>query len=503
MPGIIDVQTVGTSSVKLDSNFEPDYNVKYDKGSESSSINTAASVGGVLQVLGGVGGVRKIRAPASCVIVTMLSVAAALSAIVQAWMMPSMIVSDITPGQAKEVVKTEDSLINKTSADPSIIQRFDKLRDAPVTDLEKTNTGTSISEWKLEAPNIQSENSAGSTQKITIYVYDTKELTAINEEALQCYIHFNELPLWRDEQRPDRAQDAAEIWLHAYFLQHQNRVMEPDQADLLYFPLYLKTAQHCCEKCTKELIPRSIKKRVLGPAYKVLQNSTAFQHHPERHVFACQFWQCAQVLRLHPLLQLELAKAQMLIHELNPRWMGKQDERHAIVVPYVANSWLTEKALSVPHIGKRTHILLGQMTARKDRMRRKMAKFPWGQYNSSFVLIQRSDRTTTLERAQKLAESYVQGMLDAKGCLVVEGDTPTTRRLFDAMAAGCVPVIVSDMIKKHLPFTTQVPWDRIAIWVPEADVGNKGIHAFHEVPCLCNAFAMSLLLFCVHVWILG
>ena len=29
-------------------------------------------------------------------------------------------------------------------------------------------------------------------------------------------------------------------------------------------------------------------------------------------------------------------------------------------------------------------------------------------------------------------------------CLVPRGDTPSSRRLFDAVSAGCIPVIISD-----------------------------------------------------------
>ena len=43
------------------------------------------------------------------------------------------------------------------------------------------------------------------------------------------------------------------------------------------------------------------------------------------------------------------------------------------------------------------------------------------------------------------------GMRNATFCLVLRGDTPTSRRLFDAIVAGCIPVIISDG-KHFLPF---------------------------------------------------
>ena len=51
-------------------------------------------------------------------------------------------------------------------------------------------------------------------------------------------------------------------------------------------------------------------------------------------------------------------------------------------------------------------------------------------------------------------------------CLVPEGDTSTSRRLYDSMAAGCVPVVFSDVgkISHNLPFRSSVPWHDVAVF---------------------------------------
>ncbi|KAJ6686562.1 EXOSTOSIN FAMILY-LIKE PROTEIN [Salix purpurea] len=51
-----------------------------------------------------------------------------------------------------------------------------------------------------------------------------------------------------------------------------------------------------------------------------------------------------------------------------------------------------------------------------------------------------------------------QGMASSKFCLNIAGDTPSSNRLFDAIASRCVPVIISDDIE--LPFE-DVPVDQI------------------------------------------
>eukprot|EP00961_Rhodomonas_salina_P296562 3936456-Rhodomonas_salina.1 len=70
---------------------------------------------------------------------------------------------------------------------------------------------------------------------MTVYVYTDRELEMVNKEALQCYLKSQKVSLWRDE-RSERAQDSAEVWLHAFFLRHPNRVMDPDHADFLFVP---------------------------------------------------------------------------------------------------------------------------------------------------------------------------------------------------------------------------------------------------------------------------
>jgi hypothetical protein len=49
---------------------------------------------------------------------------------------------------------------------------------------------------------------------------------------------------------------------------------------------------------------------------------------------------------------------------------------------------------------------------------------------------------------------YVAALLASRFCLHLQGDTTTSRRLFDAVAAGCIPVIVADGV--NLPFSAQV-----------------------------------------------
>ncbi|KAE9467201.1 hypothetical protein C3L33_00846, partial [Rhododendron williamsianum] len=65
-----------------------------------------------------------------------------------------------------------------------------------------------------------------------------------------------------------------------------------------------------------------------------------------------------------------------------------------------------------------------------------------------------------------------QGMGSSKFCLNIAGDTPSSNRLFDAIASHCVPVIISDAIE--LPFEDVLDYSEFCIFVRASDAVKKG-----------------------------
>ncbi|GFZ09396.1 exostosin family protein [Actinidia rufa] len=60
-----------------------------------------------------------------------------------------------------------------------------------------------------------------------------------------------------------------------------------------------------------------------------------------------------------------------------------------------------------------------------------------------------------------------QGMHSSKFCLNIAGDTPSSNRLFDAIASHCVPVIISDDIE--LPYEDVLDYSEFCIFVRSSD----------------------------------
>ncbi|KAJ6404237.1 hypothetical protein OIU84_012423 [Salix udensis] len=65
-----------------------------------------------------------------------------------------------------------------------------------------------------------------------------------------------------------------------------------------------------------------------------------------------------------------------------------------------------------------------------------------------------------------------QGMASSKFCLNIAGDTPSSNRLFDAIASRCVPVIISDEIE--LPFEDVLDYSEFCVFVRASDAVRKG-----------------------------
>jgi hypothetical protein len=73
-----------------------------------------------------------------------------------------------------------------------------------------------------------------------------------------------------------------------------------------------------------------------------------------------------------------------------------------------------------------------------------------------------SSQSVINENLQSTAETLVR----TRYCLVPSGDTPTSRRLFESLAAGCIPIVAGEFeqIYHLLPFRSSVDWSQLAIF---------------------------------------
>ena len=64
--------------------------------------------------------------------------------------------------------------------------------------------------------------------------------------------------------------------------------------------------------------------------------------------------------------------------------------------------------------------------------------------------------------------AYLHKMTHATFCLAPRGDTASSKRIYEAIAAGCIPVIIADSLR--LPFRRRLRWEAFSLRVREADV---------------------------------
>ena len=88
------------------------------------------------------------------------------------------------------------------------------------------------------------------------------------------------------------------------------------------------------------------------------------------------------------------------------------------------------------------------------------------QIKNSYPLIMRRSK---IEQTKKQLYQVPYIMAQSKYCIVPHGDTPSSKRFYDSVIYGCIPVIISDGY--DLPFDkTQVNWDKCVIRIPESEV---------------------------------
>lgn len=70
--------------------------------------------------------------------------------------------------------------------------------------------------------------------------------------------------------------------------------------------------------------------------------------------------------------------------------------------------------------------------------------------------------------------------------LHIRGDNPGSNRLYDLIAAGTIPIVVSDHVNLTLPFPNVVPWDQIIVRVPETPGSHQRAALFRALTLDAN-----------------
>lgn len=119
-------------------------------------------------------------------------------------------------------------------------------------------------------------------------------------------------------------------------------------------------------------------------------------------------------------------------------------------------------------------------------LRPSLEKQDWESIGGYFKLLRHQVEKTGAEALREsLESSYVSATLNSRFRLVIAGDGPSTRGLWDAMLGGSIPVIVSNKWLPHLPFPDIFDWKSLSVIVNSSSSAND---MFEHIKKATNEF---------------
>jgi len=320
--------------------------------------------------------------------------------------------------------------------------------------------------------------------KFKVYVH--KLPPTLNANLVQCYKSKTGKHIWQDEGK-ERSQNTADIWLHNLLLNSDLITENPLKATVFYIPFYGFLSQEFAGINGHQACDGVGHWERVHQLAAWLSADKVFNNWPELQVMTVSFWAVASdsypqwsdepfAVVTGPLYKL-LSKVHLLLYE--PMFGNFRNAKAyqnwtspTYPIPYVANSVLASFTPPPSYVHKKhklyfrgnleldsSHISVSEGEKIRDRV---------------FTAFQKLDGVHFEDSAEKFSpQIYIKGMANSTFCLVPKGDTPTSRRLFDAIMAGCIPIIVSNEIR--LPFRDFLDWQSFSVFLDEAKIDADGV----------------------------
>lgn len=286
---------------------------------------------------------------------------------------------------------------------------------------------------------------------VLVYEYPAPQGQSI-EELMYCLQTVKKLDPTVDGNFRDHlyaAEDLAEWFIHKQLLESKRQTHDPKKASMFLVntaPVISYLAEDC----------NGMNHEDRQHAWaQILHNSELFKLHPKEHAFVCQSYECRKIVSdsMKPLVR----DMTYLMHEQNYKWVNitNYSMENLLVIPYVAHSMISLDPKKRPPKDPSHYITFMGSLHRMGRFRKPLKEEMTGVYVGSSGL--------NTGRKDDSFYHYANIMMSSTFCLSPQGDTPSTRRLFDAIMAGCLPVHIGDDYKR--PFDDVIPYEEFEIRV--------------------------------------
>lgn len=293
--------------------------------------------------------------------------------------------------------------------------------------------------------------------KIFIYEHRSVDWSYL----LDCYQEKHGIAAWRDEEG-EHSQNMAEVWVHQTLKKHPHRTWNPLEADMFYIPLYIAVSSDVepmagslmCDGLTHmQRMHNALD--YLGKESKYFKNLGGSDH-----FLTCSWWRCG--VAMGNRARVLLSRSVIGINEsppVNNIWARWECLNKVVTVPYVSSTRI-QGTKDWKH-GNERHIPFYFAGRARGRIERENLAVISHTYPESLIGIASWDWNED-------PETYGEHISNSQFCLMPRGDTNSSRRLFDAVSSGCIPVITNHQLGLgNVPFPTQLNYSDFVVVLPD------------------------------------
>ncbi|KAL7493004.1 hypothetical protein ACHAWT_002160, partial [Skeletonema menzelii] len=333
-------------------------------------------------------------------------------------------------------------------------------------------------------------NRSGSSKSINLSASKAKRMTELLESSTIRYYVYDDDKLVLSDYREKAIQDAPKTWPHKW----GHRLFDYSRGEIRWIEALERHPQRTQDPCEADffVVPIPVgavlcwgQSQVLREAFQSLFDSALFQQHPERHVaafattervFGWNWWGLSDE-------EMKKFKSTMIVRDSDSldEWPNSGSCKRELKR---SNHKYFSHVFSLGYGGEGSKPSNAYKIITSESWNQK--KF-WYFYHSRRepslcnsihrqILLKNSTQLEMFEHQpfsigfDILPDEWLERFVDSKFCLIIRGDQPGSRALDRAIRAGCMPLIVSDVLPVfHSLYPKTLQYTDFAVMVQEED----------------------------------